>query len=423
MCLIALACSSGGDDLPEYQPLSPERLPMADTSTFDVDWNPDVIVALESDVLADVDNLQPANGVFRIRAGSPMLAGVEVGSTVVWPQLGLFEITSMMDEGDRVAVGTEWALFSESMSRADIQFGHQMRDMGPGSVIGVAPAEGSIEGGLRQALFDEADFYALLEQGVAYSGGTWSVNLGMVGDAGRFQFMSSNGGTSTAFEAMATGLEAEGSIRIDESDPDSEPTVRLHFPGIDVTGNISASFEAATGSAEILPPATLVFPFMLGPLPAFVAVSVRVAVQSTVGASATMTVSSSFDLGGTVTLSRGPEGFGIEGGITRFSSVPEVGGSATVTVGASIDVDAPRVTFGFGRPGIATAAIFMTHSAEAVANVAVDPSSGEFCARVSVGSSVLYGGEVTALGWSVGTGDRMLGGIRSPDTTRGTLCE
>lgn len=421
MCVLALACSSGGgDDFPDYEPLSPETLPMPDTSTFDVDWNPDVMVANEADVLADVENLQPADGVFRVRAGSPMLEGVDVGSTVVWPQLGLFNITSMTTEGDRVAVGTEWARFSDAMTRADIQFAHAMRDMGPGSVIGVAPSDGSVESGLRQALFDEAAFYAFLEQGVTYSRDTWTMNLSMVGDAGRIRFVGAN----TELDAMATGLEAEGTIQIDESDPDSEPTVSLYFPGIEVTGRVKATLEATVGTGELSPDATLVFPFMLGPLPAFVAVSLRIAIRSSVSAGAKMVLESTFDMGGTVTLSRGPEGFGIEGGITHFDSNPDVSGNTGVTIGGAIDFDAPRVTFGFGRPGIATAAIYMTHSAEVVANVTANPlNASQYCLNVSVGSSVLYGGEVSVLGWSVSTGDSMLGGIRSPPTMEGPACE
>ena len=200
--------------------------------------------------------------------------------------------------------------------------------------------------------------------------------------------------------------------------------VRLHFPGIDITGEVEANFESATGSAELFPDATLVFPFMLGPLPVFVAVSLRIAIRSTVGGSAKMKISSTFDMGGTVTLLRGPDGFGIEGGITRFDSNPDISGSTGFTIGAAIDFDAPRITFGFGRPGIATAAMYVTHSAEVVANVMANPlNASQYCATTSVGSSVLYGGEVTVLGWSVGTGDSMLGGIRSPVLMEGTACE
>lgn len=434
--LLALAIASpacggdngGGDPYGDYDPATPEVLPQPDESTFDVEWKDGVLVGEESAVLSDVENLQPNDGVFRIRTGSSLLEGVDIGSIVVWPQLGIFEILSMNEEGARTAVGTRWARFSDAMSSADIQFTHRLRHMGPGSVFGVAPGDATgssssgLVGSLSQPIFDYEGIQEFRDAGITYSADSWSIELGMVGEEASFLFKSSNETFASEIDAKATGITAEGSIQIDPSDPDSEPTARMHFPNISITGTAKVKFEAASGSAEVLPPAELVFPIMLGPVPAFVSISIRVAVQSTVAASATVEASADFEMDGTVTLIRNGDGsFGIEGGITRFEQTnASIDFSTSLTAGVSIDFDAPRVSFGLGRPGIATAALYATHSAEAVANVEL-MGGGDYCARVSTGSTVLYGGEITALGWSVGT-ENMLGGLRAPAMSRGPGC-
>jgi hypothetical protein len=406
--------------LDTFDPTVPTRLPMADEATFDVDWARDVLVASEADVMADIDDLNAQNGVFRVRAGSPLLEGVSVGSTVVWPQVGVLSVLSLTPEGERVAVGTEWALFADAMTRADIQFDHRMRNAGPGTVLGVAPSEvASMEGGLQQPLFD-SPVVRFTEGGVSYDGGTWKVQLESMGDDSRVKFSSSSGAFASEVDATIRGLQAQG--RIEVLGEDAEPTTSIVFPNVDVTGTAKVRFEYAAGNAQVIPPVTLVFPFMIGPLPAFVAMEVRVAVASTVAATSTMEASVDFDMSGTLTLSRGPEGFGIDGGITRFeTSNFGVQFESRFTVGASIDFDAPRFSFGLGRPGIATAALYATLSAEAVANVVVDPAAEDYCVTASAGTTVLYGGEVSALGFSYGS-ERMLGGLRSPVMQRGGAC-
>ena len=435
IALLALVCAAcgndgGGDDpYGDYDPAAPERLPEPDESTFDVEWKDGVLVGEEAAVLTDVENLQPNDGVFRVRPGSSLLEGVSTGSIVVWPQLGVFEVLSMTDDGDRIAVGTQWARFSDAMSSADIQFRHRLRNMGPGSVYGVAPggstgsSSSGLVGELRQPIFDyDGILQEFRDAGIAYSADSWNVELSVDGDEAGFKFESSNSGFATELDAKATGIEAEGSIQIDPTDPDSEPTARMHFPNIAITGTAKVKFEAASGDAEVLPPAELVFPFMLGPVPAFVSISVRVAVQSSVSASASVEASADFEMDGTLTLIRNADGsFGIEGGITRFEqNNASIDFDTSLTAGVSIDFDAPRVSFGLGRPGIATAALYATHSAEAVANVEL-MGGGDYCASVSTGSTVLYGGEITALGWSVGT-ESMLGGLRAPAMSRGPGC-
>jgi hypothetical protein len=430
VALVVAACGSdgGSDPYGDYEPAVPETLPEPDESTYEVTYEDGVIEGTEEAVLADVENLQPQDGVFRIAAGSSLLEGVSEGSLVVWPQLGIFEITSMTDEGDRVAVGTRWARFSDAMSSADIQFTHRLRQMGPGSVFGVAPggATGSSSDGLvgtvAQPIFDTAGMLEFRDDGIAYSADSWSVELSMMGEEADFLFKSSNSTFATELDAKVSGVSAEGSIQIDPEDPESEPTARIHFPNLSITGTAKVKFERASGDAEVLPPVQMVFPFMLGPVPAFVAISTRVAVQSTLSATATMEASATFEMDGTVTLIRdGATGVDIEGGITRFEQTDfSVDFDTSFTAGVSIDFDAPRVSFGLGRPGIATAAVYATHSAEALANVEL-MGDGDYCASVSTGSTVLYGGELTALGWSYGT-ENMLGGLRAPAMSRGPGC-
>ena len=422
------ACGSdgGGDPYGDYEPAIPETLPEPDESTYEVTYEEGVLVGEESAVLTDVENLQPQDGVFRIRPGSSLLEGVSEGSIVVWPQLGIFEITSVNDEGDRIAVGTRWARFSDAMSSADIQFTHRLRQMGPGSVFGVAPgstgsSSSGLVGSVAQPIFDTPGMLEFRDDGIAYSADSWSVELSMMGEEADFLFKSSNSTFASELDAKVTGVSAEGSIQIDPDDPESEPTARIHFPNLSITGTAKVKFESASGDAEVLPPVQMVFPFMLGPVPAFVAISTRVAVQSTLSASATMEASATFEMDGTVTLIRDGDGVDIEGGITRFEQTDfSVDFDTSFTAGVSIDFDAPRVSFGLGRPGIATAAVYGTHSAEALANVEL-MGGGDYCASVSTGSTVLYGGEITALSWSYGT-ENMLGGLRAEAMSRGPGC-
>lgn len=422
---LALACGSEEPDvdpLPEFEETTPGILPAADESTFDVVWKPEVLVASLEEVMSDIEDLNPADGVFRVQAGSPLLEGVSVGNIVVWPQVGLLEILSLTPDGDRVGVETQWAAFSEAMTSADIQFEHVMRDMGPGSVIGVAaPSVGpTIEGGVQMPLFDSPRL-RFSNGGASYNNGDWRISLSAMNEQATFRFDSSNNAFASHVEATARGLRAQGSISLLD-EPDATAMTSITFPNIDVSGTLRVRFEQASTTTSVIPPATMVFPFMLGPLPAFVAVQVRVRVDAAASLSAYIQASADFDMSGNFTLTRGPDGASISGGITRFEqSAVEIEGSTSVTAGIGIDVDAPRVSFGLGRPGIATAALFGTVSSEMTANVMVDPSTQEFCTTVSLGSSVLYGGEVSALGFAYTT-ENMLGGLRAPVTMRGALC-
>lgn len=119
MCLVWAGCGSDSESTSHYAPIELRELVPADDSTFDVDWKPETIVADEADVLSALDNLQPHDGVFRIQATSPLLQDLSVGSIVVWPQVGIFEIVDIRSEDHLVEVETKWATFGDAASGAE----------------------------------------------------------------------------------------------------------------------------------------------------------------------------------------------------------------------------------------------------------------------------------------------------------------
>lgn len=429
ICVLLAACTiscgnsgEGSDGDGTFEPVTPLALPPAESATFDVVWEPHVRVAEQDDVLADIDDLNAHDGVFRVRDGSPLLDGLEVGSTVVWPQVGLLSITSLTPSGGFVDVGTEWATFAEAMKEADIEFDHDLTGAAEGRVLGVAPVTAPApdsEGMLQQPLFDSPVQFT--EGGVSYTTDTYKVVITASDSQTTVKYTGSKHDAYTAsVDATITGLRAQGHIT--KGSNDAEPTTVITFPNVRVRGTAKLDITAARGVATAIPPAKLVFPFMVGPMPAFVALELKVVLESTLNGSAEMALSVDFDMTGTVTMSQGPDGPSIGGGITSFnSSNYQATGSTSFTVGQRVGLDSPRLSFGLGRPGIGTAAIYSTLSAEAVANVIASPFSDEYCLILKAGSAVQYGGEVAVLGFSYGV-ERSLGGIKSPAITRGTGC-
>ncbi|MGM0559275.1 MAG: hypothetical protein ACQEVA_23025 [Myxococcota bacterium] len=429
---VALVLSCGpntddGGDSPSFDDMELGEIAPADESSFDVDWSADTVVADEATVLADLEDLQPWDDVFRVPADSELLDGIEQGSIVVWPQVGIFEIVEVRDGGDMVEVETKWARFADAVDRADIQFTHALEAGEPGRAVGMRPAPtqaNQLSSRATQSLEGPIGPFDYSEDGVTYEAGGVSSTFGVDGDTINVAFSANTGSLKGEVSGSVSGLTAQGLVFLDPDAEDPDPSVLIDFQNIRANVTAKLSIEGASGSDEIVTPAVVTFPFMVGPIPAYIAVGLRFQIRSSIGLSETLVaVESGFSINGSVTLARNDDGsFGAEGSIGNFeASSPTISFDTRATAGIGLDVDTPRISFGLGRPKLASASVFGTHSYEIVGNVVVDVEDG-YCAEVGTGSAILVGGEIGAFGWSASQ-DRQIANKSGGTTTGGPACE
>ncbi|MFW6067481.1 MAG: hypothetical protein ACOC97_04025 [Myxococcota bacterium] len=425
---IALAFGGCGGEEGGPPPLELGEIREADDVEYDVAYREGVLLADEEDVLRDVQALQPTDGVFRVDAGSPLLDGLAVGSLVVWPQIGFLEILDLRERDDVVEVEAQYAPFGDVVAEGEVRFEHALSAGEPGRAVGMAPPEapGSSTGAVRQAL-EIPGGAELTEDGVAYDGEAepYGVDYGVMigGDRMSVELTAESGSVSATMAGEIRGLRAEGLILMD---PEAEdPSVLIEFHDVTVDVDVTLRVEGAEGEADLLPPAQLTFPFMLGPVPAYVGVGTRLQVRSSISRGDTiLSTSAGFSMSGSVVVARNDDGsFGADGELGTFEGrSPSIEFETVNTAGIGIDVDAPRISFGIGRPGIAAASVFGTHSAEIVANVTVAPE-GEYCGTAGTGGAIQVGGEMGFFGWSLG-GDPVPVATYDGETTAvGTICE
>ncbi|MFW5921104.1 MAG: hypothetical protein ACOCUS_04635, partial [Polyangiales bacterium] len=361
-----------------------------------------------SDVLRDVENLASTDGVFRVAAGSPLLDGVEVGSIVVWPQIGFLEVLGLERRGEVVEVEAQYARFGAAVSEGEVRFRHALTAGAPGRAVGMVPSDtdGSRSDGLaREALTLPGVPVDFSEDGFDYEGTVEPYGLDteihVGGDRMSVQLEADSGSVTATMKGEVRGLRADGLILMH---PEAEdPSVVLEFQNVTVDVDVTLEVEGARGSAELIPPAQLTFPFMLGPVPAYIGVGTRLQIRSSISRDKTViSASGGFSMRGSVVVARNDDGsFGAEGELGSFDvSSPSIEFETVNTAGVGIDIDAPRISFGIGRPGLASASVFGTHSAEIVANVEVAPDE-QYCGTLGTGGAVQVGGELDFFGWSL----------------------
>lgn len=408
--LLFVACS---DDEGPTEPSSPPSemtlgdIDPADQVHFDVTWTPDTRLAEEDAILNDVENLEAQDGVYRVDAESPLLDGLEAGDRVVWPQLGIFDIQELEDEGDVVAVHTEWARFSDAVEEADIQFAHALRAGASGRAVGVAPADQVPSGSSADMawLTTATTPVVITEDGVqlSHDADGYDIQLQASGDAIDATITVGGDNASASINGQVRGMQADGAIVLNGEDED--PAVGIHFNDItvDVEGDVTVS--DSRGEVEITPDAVVAFPFTIGPIPAFVAIGTRLQIRSSISRTDTeLSANAGFNMNGSVSVGRNPGGgFGAEGEIQSFNATgPAFSYTTMNTAGIGLDFDAPRVTFGLGRPGLSPAVIYGTQSGELNLNVSIPtarPDEG-YCATGSTNAAVTVGGAINALVWS-----------------------
>lgn len=429
LCLFSAGCGEDSEPESSYDPIELRELASADDSKFDVDWKPGTVVADESHVLASLDNLQPHDGVFRVPSASPLLEGLSVGSIVVWPQVGIFEIVELRPEDHIVEIGTKWAKLSDAASRADISFRHALRAGEPGRAVGVQPAlttpAQQDRGIVIQPFTVESGPLSYSEDGVKYEAeaGGIETELSVKGDTVSASFSSSIGGTSVGISGSISGISADGVMLLNEGDED--PAVRIDFKNVKLTVAAELSVKGAKGESSVIPPAQMTFPFLIGPIPAYIAVGTDIQVESSIGSSDDLfSLSAGFTLTGDIVISRNSDGsFGAEGQITGFDTqTPQFSSSIHLTSGVAIRFSAPRLTFGIGRPGLANGGVYGKKSIEFVANTVLDPYERTTCAKISTGSAAFVGGELSFLGWSI-SNEAQITSRDGIDDQKGELCK
>lgn len=426
--LLTLFVSACGSE-PGHEPIELRELVTADSSSFDVDWKAATVLANESDVLAALDDMQPSNGVFRVPEGSPLLDGVSVGSIVVWPQVGIFEIVGLQPAGAHIEVATKWASLSAAASRAEIEFSHEMRAGEPGRAVGIEPASTpkarTNSGRVDHALTVENGPLSISEDGVNYESESGGVKTAfdIKGNSINASFSSSNSGTTVGLNGSIRGLAADGKISL-LPDADS-PTVRVDFNNVTLNMQATLKVNGAKGTATVTPPAQLVFPFLVGPMPLYIAVGTHIEIESSIGTEdAILSVSAGFTMTGNVSVGRNADGsIGAQGEITSFSTQsPDFKGQTGFTAGIAIRFAAPRISFGIGRPGMATTAVYGTNSVEMVANAIVNPLNNDYCTHLKTSSASFVGGEISFLGWAIGH-EKQVAFREGIKTERGNRCD
>lgn len=396
------------DDIEVGSPIeSLGAIEQADNVVFDVEWEPGVILAEEEDVLNDVQDLMGQDGVYTIAAGSPLLDGLEEGNIVVWPQLGIFNIISIQDRGNLVDVTTEWARFSDAIVEADIQFRHDLTAGAAGRAIGIAPTgqRPKMGGDPQYGLFAKSAPINITEDGVEFSTGSDGYDFKMAADRGgsiTLDLSTKAGGLDAALKGVISGLTADGSIRISPDSEDPDPAIGVFFNDINMDIDGTVSLSGTRGEVTITPEASLVFPFSLGPIPAFVAVGTRFQIRSSITrADAKLAATAGFSAVSDVAVGRNPDGaFAAQGALKSFSTTgPELSFEASNTSGMGFDFDAPRVSIGIGRPGLGTMGVFGTASGELVFNLTFN-TDADWCINGSTTGAISVGGEINTLVWS-----------------------
>ncbi len=431
--LLVWGCSDGGTGPSNGDVAGPEvdlgAIPQADGVTFDVEWEPGTVVAEESWILSDVHDLMVQDGVYRVDADSPLLDGLSVGDIVVWPQLGIFNILSVNDRGSYVEVATDWARFSDAVAEADIQFDHVLRAGPSGRAVGVSPAGPSpamIDDDVAFGVMASSGPIRITEDGVSFShdGGGYDISLSAT-SGGEINVGVSAGGSgfTSSLTGQVRGLQARGAIQLDPNAEDDDPAIGLFFDDVTLDVESELSLSDAGGDLTITPNAALVFPFSIGPIPAFVAIGTRLQIRSSISRVDTeLSATAGFSAVGDVAVGRNPDGnFAAQGEVKSFTvNGPEYAFQVSNTSGMGLDFDAPRITFGLGRPGLSPVAIYGTQSAEFTVNVVFN-TDAEYCATASTGGAVTVGGELNVFFWSAGT-QRVIATRSGPSRSDGPGC-
>lgn len=401
------ACGDGGDtDDFKPKPTTLDEIVSADTSHFAAQWKDGVKVIDQALVYQELQDLTPPDNVFHVQKGSPLIADTDVGDIVVWPGQGVFRILNLAETGNRVAIEVAWADLADAADTFEAEFHHRLSAENPGRAFGVGPAgpmnDANRAGYIVQPITAEAGPFTFTEDGAIYSGETVTASFQAINNTIRTSFVSKSPGVTASVTGTLSGLSADGKFSLKEAD--AEPDVLIQFNNLELNVEAKLEIDNASGEAEVIPPAQIVFPFMVGPLPMYISVGSRVEIKSTARVDAKISTSASFTATGSLTLRRTADGqMIVDGDIHSFNTKsPTMSAQSVFTLGATINFDAPRIAFGVGRPNLVSAEIYGTNSVELVANMVIEPfNDNATCAKVGTGAAVLYGGLIDFFGLTI----------------------
>jgi len=244
--VLSASCGSGSGGGPSFETAEMGELPAADQSSVDIEWADGTVMADEAAVMSDLDDLQPWDDVYRVPEDSELLEGIDEGTIVVWPQVGILEIQQMTPDGDVVEVQAENARFSDAVTSANIEFSHALEAGEPGRAVGMKPAvDGSMasQGLARQAISADPGQAKYTKDGVAYTSpsGNISTTLGMQGDTIDVDFTATSNNIDLSVTGDVSGMKADGRVTVDPEAEDPDPPVIINFEDIsaNVTGKLS----------------------------------------------------------------------------------------------------------------------------------------------------------------------------------------
>ena len=422
--------SPGERDVP-LELVSPKAsVVAADEGTFEVTWRPEVTLAAEADVFADLEDLNAQDGLYRVKTGSSLLEGLAVGSLVVWPQVGMFKVVALTDGQPWSQVRVEWAPLKDVVSKADISFRHELRAGESGRVWGVAPGDEPTapeEGTLRQGLGFEKGPLKFTKDGVEYTnkdtGSTTALKT--EGRDVKLTHSITTKALDASLSATAKDIILEGRLQYDSA-KDDEPGVRISFTNVTIEGESKLQVKGVKGSIKFAPKVALTFPFAIGPVPMYASLSTAIEIDSTVATKdAVFTATGGFSMVGDLSMAASlGEGADVTGTLRSFTpKETTLKYETTFTTGIRIAVDVPKLSFGLGRPSILSGSIFGTHAVELVANVELDPFNrdrGE-CTTVNANAAIFAGGELDVLGFKKSQKTTLVV-KKGPEKKRGSFC-
>lgn len=405
-CASIVSASCGNDDEFKPQRTTLEEIHEADESHFEATWKADVKQADRAQLHDALQELTPQDNVYRVQKDADLLDGLAVDDVVVWDGQGVFRILELTEEGDNIAVTVEWADIRDVAESFDAHFKHELSAGAPGRALGVGagppPQAGGQAGYIMQPITVGDGSLDFSENGVDFDGETVGTTFRAMNDSIHASLSAQGPGTTATVSGTLSGLSAEGSFTYNEGDDAAD--VELRFNNIQLTVTAGLEIDDASGETDLLPPAQIVFPFAVGPIPMYVSVGMRVGIRSTARSEDQISISASVSATGSLVIRRTADGdTQVDGNIHSFDTDrPSLSSTSRVTIGAGLDFDVPRIAFGVGRPSLVSAELYGTHSAELVGNTVVTSGDGgkKTCSTISTGSAVLYGGLISFFGLS-----------------------
>jgi hypothetical protein len=172
----------------------------------------------------------------------------------------------------------------------------------------------------------------------------------------------------------------------------------------DLTANYQ--FAAIKGMQELKVPLSMVWPFLVGPIPMYVSIGLTLSMQSTLeGSGDAGSGTAHFVYGGDFGVTQNGASFQGNGGLgTLTFDITNAQHASNITSGVEMLLEAPKVSVGVGVPSASSvfdANLFFKVKSEVVSNLTIPnpfAMGKPSCLKVSCGAGAYYGGSLTLFG-------------------------